>query len=193
VRVRADGSGEVDLGAGETRHQMWALVNLVLAALGWRLPSLGGAALHAAAIAVGGRAFVLVGPEGAGKTTWARLSEAAGARVVSDDVVVVRERDGRAEVLATPFRTQSFRDRGPGRWPLGALLVARHGDHAALRSVSRLAVEATVTANLLYVSSAPPEDGRPARVVGRLLDAAPARTLVFARDGGFVELLRGFV
>ncbi|MHC5058808.1 MAG: hypothetical protein ACYTKD_29475 [Planctomycetota bacterium] len=59
----------------------------------------GGLALHASCVARGdgrdARAFVLAGPTGAGKTTAAGHAAAAGARVIADDLVMLR-RDGDA-------------------------------------------------------------------------------------------------
>jgi len=50
--------------------------------------------LHASAVALGGRALVLVGPPGAGKSTVAAVLAHAGCPVVADDVVPLAERDG---------------------------------------------------------------------------------------------------
>ena len=54
----------------------------------------GGLALHASCVAKdegeGARAFVLAGPSGAGKTTAAGHASAAGARVLADDLVMLR-------------------------------------------------------------------------------------------------------
>jgi len=58
----------------------------------------GGLALHASCVARGNgseaRAFVLAGPSGAGKTTAAGHAAAGGARVIADDLVMLRRDDG---------------------------------------------------------------------------------------------------
>jgi len=58
----------------------------------------GGLALHASCVACGdgqdARAFVLAGPSGAGKTTAAGHAAGAGARVIADDLVMLRRDDG---------------------------------------------------------------------------------------------------
>jgi hypothetical protein len=50
--------------------------------------------LHGSAVAVDGRAIVLVGPPGAGKSTTAAAYAHRGFRVLSDDVSVLDDRDG---------------------------------------------------------------------------------------------------
>jgi len=58
----------------------------------------GGLALHASCVACGdgqdARAFVMAGPSGAGKTTAAGHAAAGGARVIADDLVMLRRDDG---------------------------------------------------------------------------------------------------
>lgn len=51
-------------------------------------------ALHASGVLVDGRAVLLVGGNGAGKSTTAAACARAGLTVLSDDVVALRERDG---------------------------------------------------------------------------------------------------
>ncbi len=67
----------------------------------------GGLALHASCVARGegedARAFVLAGPSGAGKTTAAGHAAAGGARIIADDLVMLR------------------RDKGTPRWRASGL------------------------------------------------------------------------
>lgn len=61
----------------------------------------GGLALHGAAVAIGGRACVLLGASGQGKSTLAAaLCERLGARLLGDDAVAIRCTSDRDEVLA---------------------------------------------------------------------------------------------
>lgn len=57
--------------------------------------------LHASAVAVDGRALAFVGQSGRGKSTSAALCLAAGARPVSDDVLVVEPHDGLVRCLGS--------------------------------------------------------------------------------------------
>ncbi len=138
--------------AGEDRHY-FTILNMVRAGLAHRIASRGGAFLHAAGVVIDGRGFVLTGAANAGKSTWARLAEQGGARVISDDVVLLdRDSDDRLELLASPFRsTHEVEDR-PGRWPLAAILHPEHATAAALRPLTGLGVHARIVANLPFVS-----------------------------------------
>jgi hypothetical protein len=191
--VPLGGAVRVRLAATTAQKQYYALLNLVTAAAAWRLPSRHGLLLHAAGIVLDGRAFVMVGSEGSGKTTWALLASEAGAGVLSDDLVVVeRDADGRAQALSTPFRSAQYGTMPPGRWPVAAFLLPAHGPAPALETVSALATEARITANLPFVVDAMGRDARLPDAVERIARSAPARTLVFARDRSFVPLLRAF-
>ncbi len=49
----------------------------------------GGLLMHSSGIVIDGRAYLLIGRSGAGKTTCARMALAAGARVLSDDINIL--------------------------------------------------------------------------------------------------------
>ncbi|MBW7933128.1 MAG: hypothetical protein H3C62_05830 [Gemmatimonadaceae bacterium] len=63
--------------------------------LGFALRMRGVLALHASAVVIDGRAVALVGPSGAGKSTTAAAFASAGVPVLSDDVLALRQIDGR--------------------------------------------------------------------------------------------------
>ena len=131
---------------------------------------------------------MLVGPEGSGKSTWAGLAQQAGVRVLSDDVVVVEPGAGGAlEALATPFRSKST---GAGRWPVAAILLPEPAVRAELAAVLPLAVRARIGANLPFFAEAWRLDPRVETIVETLGTAVPARTLRFALDASFLEVLR---
>jgi len=62
--------------------------------LGFILRLRGAVCLHASAVALGGRAVVLVGPAGAGKSTTAAAFARRGVPVLSDDVACLDDRSG---------------------------------------------------------------------------------------------------
>lgn len=66
------------------------------------LASAGRYVLHAAAIAAGGRAWILLGTSGAGKSTTTAGAHRAGWRVLADDLVVVRAGSTGIEVAGFP-------------------------------------------------------------------------------------------
>lgn len=58
--------------------------------------------LHASAVEVGGRAIGFLGDKGAGKSTTAGAFHRAGHRMITDDVLAVRRRDGDDAYEAVP-------------------------------------------------------------------------------------------
>lgn len=67
--------------------------------LGILLRLRGTVCLHASAIVFGDRVIAFAGGEGAGKSTTAAAFSSRGYRVVTDDIVALKERDGRFHVL----------------------------------------------------------------------------------------------
>ena len=100
-----------------------------------------GFVLHAAAVLYRGRALLFFGHSGAGKSTTAALWHGVtGARIVSDDRVVIRLRSGRLRAWGTPWH-------GTGPWalpdsaPLAGLFLL---ERAAETRTERLDVAAAV-------------------------------------------------
>lgn len=192
IDLEASGRAHLRIGSGDVRWRFWGLVNLVTAAAAVHLPSRSGALLHAAGIVVDGRAFLLIGPEGAGKSTFALTAREGGAEVISDDAVILDGARGRLELLGSPMRAHEATQLGPGRWPVAAILHARRGSPARLDPVSRLAVEAVVTANLPFLASGWGRDPRLDALVRFLAGVVPHRALTFAPDPAFLKILRAF-
>lgn len=190
ISLDARGSAVAHLAPAGPTHRFYTLANLVTAALAWLLPRHDALVLHAACCLLDDRAFVLVGAENAGKSTFARLAGASGGRVLSDDLILVRATAAGGEALASPIRAMDA--PGPGRWPLAAILFPEHARSAALVPVSRLAASAKLAANLPFVQEGFESYPRPLEVAGRLLAAVPCRILRFPPDPSFVPLLRAF-
>ncbi len=191
--------GEAWIEAGEARivlacalglREYWTAVNLLRACLAWRMADRGGALVHSAGLVVDGRAFLLVGAPGSGKSSFAALGERAGARVLSDDLVLLDRADGAFEALGAPFRSTHVARYGPGRWPLAAVLFPRRGSPAAWVPCRALTARARILANLPFVSDAALGAERSAALVDRLASDVPCLELTFGLDPTFVELLR---
>jgi hypothetical protein len=191
AEIETGGRARVELARDLAEREYFTLMNLVRACLAWRLPDRGAAMLHAAGLVVDERrGFVLVGSEGAGKSTWVGLGEQAGARAVSDDLVLVDpDGDGYA-LLGAPFRSTHRVRFVPGRWPLVAILFARQGPEHGIGSVPAWIARVKLTANLTFVADAPASDDRIPAVVDRLAGGVPCAELTFALDPGFLPLLR---
>ena len=139
-----------------------------------------------------GRAFLMVGPEGSGKSSWAAQGAAAGGRVISDDLVLIDDSGGGIEAVGSPFRSSYKAPYLPGRWPVAAILFPRQGKRARLAPAAALLAQARLTANLPFVTEGLGHDARIEAVVRRVLDRVPCAELTFALDPSFVELLRGW-
>jgi hypothetical protein len=192
VEVDDRGKGRLTVGLVGGTRAYYAFANLVRAALAWRMLSRGGALLHAAGIVLRGRAFVLAGASGSGKSTWARLAAEAGASVLSDDLVLLDGRGGGIEALGAPFRSTHERTVGPGRWPLAAILFPVHGSDAALSPVSGIEARARVLANLPFVIDGVAGDRRVTETIERWMASVPTRKLTFGLDPAFLDTLEAF-
>jgi len=188
--VDRDGRCLVTVGTGAPLTQYYAVANALMAAVAFQLPRFGGVLLHAAAIVVDDRAFLLLGRSGAGKSTWAWSAKASGAGFLSDDVVAVQAGPAGARVLSVPFRANHPTPLPPARWPIGAVLLPQWGEPAALLPAPALRTHLAIESAVLYPDLVTDRAARAAIVDA--IAAAPVRTCVFPRSGGFVEVLRRF-
>jgi hypothetical protein len=94
-----------------------------------RCLSSGGLALHASCVARGdgadARAFVLAGPSGAGKTTAAGHAAASGARIIADDLVMLRRDAEAPEWRASGLPWETGAVAGEGDEPVRAAAFVR--------------------------------------------------------------------
>jgi len=188
IEIDERGTGTVVVATGNAATRAYALINLILPALAWRLPRYDALIVHSGAVLVGDRGFVLLGQAGAGKSTFVTHAVAGGARAVSEDLNILVYDNDRCCLAGSPLRTRIHRGPGPGRWPLAALLVPRHGSPAALDPVTRLLTSAQLQGNLPFVGDCWMQvPGGPG--LTRRLDEVPARRLTFAPDSSFVPLL----
>jgi hypothetical protein len=94
----------------------------------------GALALHASAVSIDGRAIAFIGPKHAGKSTLALSLVQAGARLLTDDTLVVRlDVDGAAWASPGVQRVRLWDDSAR------ALDVAAHGDAGAKPMIDHLA------------------------------------------------------
>jgi hypothetical protein len=190
--IQLDGRCQVDLVRGLGQREYFSLLNLLRACLAWLLPSRRAMLLHAAGLVVGGRAFLLVGAEGSGKSSWARIGEGAGAQVLSDDLVLVDGSGNTPEVLGSPFRSTHVADYRPGRWPLSAIFFPRHGEAAASSRADALLAKARIVANMTFIAEAVGRDERIAPLLNSLAESVPCAELTFGLEPSFMEILRSW-
>jgi len=190
--IQLDGQCQVDLVRGLGQREYFSLVNLLRACLAWLLPSRRAMLLHAAGLVVGDRAFLLVGAEGSGKSSWAGIGENAGAHVLSDDLVLLDGAGERPEALGSPFRSTHVADYRPGRWPLCAIFFPRHGEPARSRLAEALLAKARIVANMTFIAEAVGRDERIAPLLDSITEGVPCADLTFGLEPSFMEILRNW-
>jgi len=149
-----------------------------------------GVEVHACGVvAPDGRGFLLAGHSGAGKSTSARLwAEHSGARVLSDDRIILRRENGRVRMYGTPWHGDAGIAEAAA-CPLDAILVLAHAESNVLQPLG----PATVSAELFVRSFVPHHspDGV-SFVLGfydRLTREVPCYEFSFVPDFSAVEAL----
>jgi hypothetical protein len=157
-----------------------------------RLARAGAAEVHACGLLREGRAVLLCGVSGAGKTTTARLWRRArpGVVVLSDDRVVLARRGRRTWGYGTPWHGES-RLASPAGAPLAAIFFLRKAAHTAVAPLRPAAAAAR-----LFARTFPPlwDRGAIARVLGACAAAVrevPCFELRFRPDLSAVEAVEG--
>jgi serine kinase of HPr protein (carbohydrate metabolism regulator) len=115
-----------------------------------RLPELSSETIHASCVAIGGRAVLIEGRSGEGKSDLALRLIDRGARLVSDDQTICRRRDGVLMASPPPTIAGKIEVRGLGIFEM---------DHETDMPVALL---------IVILDSPPrfPEDNRVRRVAG---------------------------
>lgn len=148
-----------------------------------------GVELHSCGVIDGqGRGHLFVGVSGAGKTTTARLWEGAASGIVSDDRVIVRERDGAMWMFGTPWHGEAELSM-PGGVPLAGVYLLVQSEANALRALGA----AEAVARLFRCAFPLFYDGEALdftlSFLARLAASVPVRELQFVRDRSVVDLV----
>lgn len=135
-----------------------------------------------------GRGHLFVGVSGAGKTTTARLWEHEAASIVSDDRVIVRERDGGFAMFGTPWHGEAELSL-PVSAPLAGVYLLVQSDRNALLPLSH----AAAIAKLFRCSFPLFHDARALdftlEFLQRIVARVPVRELYFTRDRSAIDLV----
>lgn len=101
--------------------------------------------IHGSAVLHRGRGYLFTGVSGSGKTTMAKLWEEAGALVIHDDRLIIRNTGGGFVMHNTPVY-----DNDEPRWaPLHRILLLSHGTHNELLAMHGANALSKVMANCI--------------------------------------------
>jgi hypothetical protein len=159
-----------------------------------RLVREGALEIHACGVAWRGRALVLCGASGAGKSTTARLwrRHTRGTEILSDDRIVLRPEGRAVRAWGTPWHGEAG-FASPASRPLGALFFLRHGrvTHATALAPGEAA------ARLLARGFPPPWDAaamaRALETCAAITAGVPAYELAFRPDRSAIDVVRDAV
>jgi hypothetical protein len=153
-----------------------------------------GAEIHACGVTDGwGGGLLFVGQSGAGKTTMARLWEGVGgAKVLSDDRIILRRVGDRFKVYGTPWHGEAALAE-PSSAPLAGIFFLEHGTASAL-----LALRGAAAATRLFACGFPPFHDRDGldftlSFFAELAAEVPCHELRFAPDAQVVEFVQSWV
>jgi hypothetical protein len=154
------------------------------------LLSLGkGILFHACGIDDNGAGHLYLGNSTDGKSTMARLWSKKHVKVLNDDRIVVREKDGEFWMYGTPWHGD-FREISPKGAPIQKIFFLRHGEKN--QAILRSGVEAVT---MLLTRSFPPlwdKDGM-AFAMGlcnHVVDMLPCYELSFEPDTRIIDFVR---
>ncbi len=164
--------------------------NVFRVLVAYRLLELGGAILHSACVAHEGRAYLMLGHSGAGKTTFSRMALAAGWEVLSDDMNAVRLEDGQWVVEKLPFAGDLGQTPSrSNRYPLAGVFRLNKGDNNRLSPWSRGQAVAKALTCSPVVNDDPYRTEPLLNALETMMASIPTRILEFSLDGGALSLL----
>jgi hypothetical protein len=140
-------------------------------------------------VAADGRGLLLTGHSGAGKSTSSRLwAKSKGARVLSDDRIILRRENGRVWMYGTPWHGDAGIAEAE-RWPLDGIFVLAQAPRNSLRPLSRTEASAE-----LYARSFVPHHSSDAvafilEFFSRITSQVPCFEFSFVPDFSAVEVL----
>jgi hypothetical protein len=147
----------------------------------------GGLLVHAASLARRDRAWVFSGPSGSGKTTLTRVSP--GAALLSDEISIVRLRNGRLRCHGSPFWGELGTPGDNDEVDVAAIHFLRHAErHAATPLTARQALR-TLLANVLFFAAEPALVRRVLDVAAAIVESVPCFDLGFRPEPAVWEVI----
>ena len=101
--------------------------------------------IHGSGVNYEGRGYLFTGTSGRGKTTMARLWHEAGARVVHDDRLIIRNINGAYKMYNTPVYDNEF----PFQSPLNEVYIIAHGSENKMQPINGAIALTNIMANCI--------------------------------------------
>ncbi len=181
---RLSASGTADYGNGPVLNPLpYPLDGLLLYFLFSRA---GDIMIHGSGVSCHGHGWVFTGRSGSGKTTMARIFDAAGDRVIHDDRLVLR-REGRRWIM---HNTPVYRNDEPRSVPLDHIWLIRHGSANVSEPVAGAEAVAMILANCIQQNWDREAAARLAAAADDLAASVKVSRLSFLPDGTVREYLR---
>lgn len=151
-----------------------------------------GLLLHGAGLVRNQQGYVFFGPSGAGKTTTTRLS-APVADILSDDLVILRPRNGHCQLYGVPFRGElSEAPRANQQAPLKGIFRLRQDTAHFLQPLSTTVATAELVASSPFVVRELKLSQQLITVCKNIVQTVPIQELHFRRDNGFWQVIDGY-
>ncbi len=130
-------AGDIHVPAEATGHRFSFPLNYPLAEVLMinLLSKSRGAMVHACGIDNSGEGLLFAGSSGAGKSTLARLGiNKKGVKVLSDDRIIVRQKDGKFWIYGTPWHGDA-KVYSPEKAPLEKILFLKHAENNIMKKI----------------------------------------------------------
>jgi hypothetical protein len=142
--------------------------------------------IHASGVNYAGYGYVFSGISGSGKTTMARIWDKAGARVIHDDRLILRNTADGFKMFNTPV----YKNDAPSESPLNKIFIIDHGNENELIPVNGAPAVSLVIANCIQHNWDPQIIRGLLNSVSELCAEIPVANLRFRPDSTIIDVIR---
>jgi hypothetical protein len=149
-----------------------------------------GLLVHSSGVVRDGKGYAFFGASGSGKTTVSRLS--SNHTILSDDIVIVRKKDGKFRLYGVPFRGELIEaPRTNASADLSGLFTLVKDNVHRLEPMPVEQGVARLVACIPFIMAQPRNIMRVMDIANELVSQVPVRSLHFKRDSGFWRVIDG--
>jgi hypothetical protein len=141
--------------------------------------------IHASGVNHAGYGYIFSGVSGRGKTTVAKLWDRAGARVIHDDRLIIRNIAGSYIMFNTPV----YDNDNPSRSPITRIYLIEHGKENRLIPLKGASAVSMVMANCIQHNWNPEIIARLMGAISIMCTAIPVVRLFFKPDRSIIDFI----